>query len=118
MGSLVDKLGFKILILIFFCSSCSSIQFKSSEIIPVTFDTNETETKDISVKVEKSFYLWGLIPNKEVIEVDKVFEEKGARQISSLSIKEVEKKEKGIWMFVTLGLYYPQTFELSAKITQ
>lgn len=112
----MDKLGF--IILIFFSGSCSSIQFKSSEIIPVTFDTNETETKDISVNVEKSFYLWGLIPNEEVIEVDKVFEEKGARQISSLSIKEVEKKRKGIWMFVTLGLYYPQSFELSAKINQ
>ena len=112
----MDKLGF--IILIFFCNSCSSIQFKSSEIIPVTFDTNETETKDISINVEKSFYLWGLIPVNEVIEVDKVFEEKGIREVSSLSIKEVKQKRKGIWMFVTLGLYYPQVFELSAKVNQ
>ena len=107
-----------ILLFILVFASCSSIQFKSSEIIPVSFN-KDTDVKDkLDLDVEKSFYLWGLIPSQHTVEVDKVFEEKGAFSVSQFSIKEVQTKKKGLWMILTAGLYYPETYRISGIVSR
>ena len=98
--------------------SCSSIQFKSTEIIPVNFNGDVSETENVTVEVEKSFYLWGMIPSNHSVEVDKVFEEKGADSVSNFSIAEVKTSKKTLWMILSAGLYYPQTYLISGNITR
>lgn len=95
--------------------SCSSIKFKSSQQISTNFDVREFQTKKVSVEVEKTFYMWGLVPNEQVIEIDKLFSKKGYDSVSSVEIKETKTKLKTLWMFVTLGMYYPQTYTITAK---
>lgn len=101
-----------------FMLGCSSVKFSSSSIIPISFEENENHFLEVKLRVEKSFYLWGLMPEKSNVEVDKLFEEKGIESVSSLEVVEVETKTKVLWMLLTLGLYYPQTFEFKAKATQ
>lgn len=107
-----------LLLFIVSVTSCSSIQFKSSEIISVSFDRDSQVKDKIDVDVEKSFYLWGMIPNQHVVEVDKVFEEKGAFSVSQFSIEEVDTKKKSIWMILTAGLYYPETYRISGIVSR
>lgn len=106
----------KLFFISFLITSCSSINFTSSDIIPVSFKHDTSQTESISVDVEKSFYLWGLLPNKELIEVDKVFEEKGLDEISHVSIKEIKTFKKTLWALLSVGLYYPQTYQISGKV--
>lgn len=103
--------------LVFFIS-CSSVKFKSSDIIPISLEENENHKLDIKERVETSFYLWGLLPSQHIVEVDKEFEKKGHTVASNLEIVEVEKNKKFLWTVLSFGLYIPQTFELVAKSTQ
>ena len=95
--------------------SCSSIQFTSSHDIPVSFSHEESHVKDLSVKVSKSFYMWGLVPPEQTVYVDKLFLNEGAKSVASLKIKEIETTQKALWMIVTFGMYYPQSYLLSAE---
>lgn len=103
---------------VFLFTSCSTIQFNSSEIIPLNFNNDLATAEDVSVEVEKSFYLWGMIPSKASVEVDKIFEAKGADSVSKISIAEVKPFKKAFWMVLSAGLYYPQTYMLSGKMTR
>lgn len=94
---------------------CSSIQFSSSNSIPVNLNFKEDLSPEISIEVTKSFYLWGAYPSVQIVEVDKEFEEKGFRSVSDLRIKEIKKNNKFMWMLLTFGMYYPQTFSLLAS---
>lgn len=98
--------------------SCSSVKFKSSDIIPISFEENENHKLDIKEKIETPFYLWGLLPSQHIVEIDKEFEKRGYTEASDLEIIEVDKRKKFAWMILSFGLYYPQTFELVAKSTQ
>lgn len=103
------------LFILFFLISCSSIRFKSTQNISSTFDVREFQTKKVSVKISKQFYLWGLVPGEQVVEIDKLFKAKGYDSVSSIQIYESDEVKKSIWMFITLGMYYPQSFEILAK---
>jgi hypothetical protein len=104
-----------ILLSFVFLISCSSIKFKSSHQISTSFDEREFQTKKVSVEVEKTFYMWGLVPGEQVIEIDKLFSKKGFDSVSSIEIKETKTKSKTLWMFLTLGMYYPQHYSITAK---
>ena len=108
------KLSFFFLSL-FMLISCSSISFKSSNIISTSFDYKDDKQSEVSVEISKPFYMWGSVPSEQVVEVDKVFVSKGFKEISNLEIKEVYTAKKFMWMLATFGMYYPQTFMLSAK---
>lgn len=99
-------------------ASCSSIKFHSSDIIPVSLEENVNHKLAVKERIEESFYLWGMIPEQHTVAIDKIFEDKGYLAISDLEIIEVEQKRKFLWMIFSLGLYYPQTFDLVAKSTQ
>ena len=98
-------------------TACSSIQFKSTQETKVSFEFSENvEKNDISLIVTKPFYMWGLMPSAQVVEVDKVFMANGHQHVTDLEIKEVHQNSKALWMFFTLGMYYPQSYKLSARV--
>ncbi len=70
--------------LIFLITGCTSVQFKSSKIIPITFKEKDKHIKEVKVTVSKQFFLLGLIPNQH--EVDRVFQEKGYESVADVSI--------------------------------
>lgn len=97
-------------------ASCSSIEFKSTEIIPVNFNQDSSDTESVQLEVKKSFYLWGMIPSNHSVNVDEIFEEKGADSVSNFSIAEIKTQKKTLWMILSAGLYYPQTYLISGNI--
>ncbi len=108
----------KLFFIAFIITSCSSIHFKSSDTIPVSFKHINSESEDVSVNIEKSFYLWGLLPNEASIDVDKAFEARDLDEVSHLSIKEIKTVKKVLWAFLSVGLYYPQTYQISGRVNQ
>lgn len=96
-------------------TSCSSIQFISQNRVSTTFDFSDDKNSEVSIDVSKSFFMWGLYPEVQVVEVDNVFSEKGFNSVSDLNIKEINTTNKALWMFFTFGMYYPQSFKLTAK---
>ncbi len=95
--------------------SCSNLNFKSSQKISTTFDYKPERTQEVSIKVTKHFYMWGLYPNKHTIDVDKVFLEKGFDSVSDLKINEIKTVDKAVWSVITLGMYYPESYMLVGK---
>jgi len=96
--------------------SCSSLSFISSQQTSISFDDENQKTKEVSVEVSKPFYMWGLVPNEQVVEVDKVLSEKGFENVSNISIKEIKTNDKALWMFFTMGMYYPQSFRITGRM--
>jgi hypothetical protein len=101
--------------LVFFIS-CSSIHFSSHNQIPTSFDYKEDKDLHFSVEVSKPFYMWGMYPNKQTVYVDDLFISEGYKSISHLQIAEVNTNEKVMWMLLTFGMYYPQTYMLSGTL--
>mgnify|MGYP003691932763 CR=1 FL=1 len=65
-----------------------------------------------SIEVTKPFYFWGLYPNVQIVDVDREFEAKGFSRVSELKITEIKTTNKILWMALTFGMYYPQTYNL------
>ncbi|MAX66119.1 MAG: hypothetical protein QF441_10240 [Bacteriovoracaceae bacterium] len=95
---------------------CSSIHFQSSHAIPSSFNYENIKGKEVSLKVTEPFYMWGIVPKERIVEVDKVFVKKGFSSVSDIKIKEIDTVKKGLWMFFTFGMYYPQSFEISGYV--
>lgn len=98
--------------------SCSTVHFKSKNQGEVTFDYRLNRDKEVTLEVEKKFYMWGLYPKKHEVLLDQVFSEKGFDSVSDLRIEEVETLTKALWMVGSLGMYYPQTFRLIGRISE
>ncbi len=108
------KLSYSLSWFLFF--SCSSVTFLSANNISTSFDYEDSNTSDVRLRIEKDFYMWGLYPREEVVKVDEVFLAQGHNSVSDLVIKEVDTTNKAVWMLFTFGMYYPQSFELTAKV--
>ncbi len=96
--------------------SCSTIHFKSENIIDVSLDERDIHTKDIEVKVEKDFFLLGMFPKHEIF-VDKEFANVGVQSVSSLEITQSNHLKNTLWTIFTFGFYYPKTYIIKAKST-
>lgn len=95
--------------------SCSTTRIFSNSSIPVVFEKVADHTQDISIEVERDFYLWGLIPSTHEIGVDKEFSEKGIDSVANFSIKERFEKTNFVWAIATFGFYMPKSYVLTGK---
>lgn len=96
--------------------SCSSISFSSNQKSSLSFDLREGQSKEVSYEVRKPFFMWGLVPENQVVSIDDRFNEEGFNNVSDINIKEIETKTKVAWMLLTLGMYYPVTYTISGRV--
>ena len=94
---------------------CSTAKIQSTSSIPVSFESKTDHTRDISVEVQRDYYLWGLLPSTHEIAVDKEFEKTGAKSVSNVSDEKVTKKSNIVWGIVTFGFYMPSSYVLKGK---
>ncbi len=99
-----------------FLIGCSSINFRSTNDTEVSFNFSDEKRTEVAIVVTRPFYMWGLVPEEQVVNVDEVFVRSGHANITDLQIKEIKKYKKALWMFFTFGMYYPQSFELLARV--
>ncbi len=114
-GNLMKRIGIKNLsyiLVLFFSISCAEIRYKSSGIIPVELSQNQFHRNKSTIKVEKNFFLWGLYPFEQVIEIDKEFERRNLSAVSSVKIREKSLLSDTMLSLITLGLVIPRTVYL------
>ncbi|MBC74638.1 MAG: hypothetical protein CME64_01340 [Halobacteriovoraceae bacterium] len=105
----------KILFLMLISFGCSTAKIQSTSSIPVTFESKTDHTRDISVEVQRDYYLWGLLPSTHNIALDKEFERVGAKSVAEVSIEEVTRKTNIVWSVLTFGFYTPNSYVLRGK---
>jgi hypothetical protein len=94
------------------CSSCSTIVYRSKGRIPATFDKSPKHHREVILKGEKDFYLWGLIPNRHYVYIDEIAKESGLTELSRIEIYERNTFKNTILTAITFGLYTPTTYHV------
>lgn len=116
IGSLVTKTLLAFLILVGPLSGCSTVQFKSANQSKVTFDYDLNQEREVTLEVEKKFYLWGALPEKHEFVLDKIFKDRGFNNVSDLRIEEIGTTRKAAWMVASFGMYYPVKYRLIGRV--
>tara|TARA_Y100000768_G_scaffold388595_1_gene385440 strand:- start:4825 stop:5232 length:408 start_codon:yes stop_codon:yes gene_type:complete len=116
IGSLVTKTLLAFAILVGSFVSCSTVEFKSGNQSKVTFDYNLNQEREVILEVEKKFYLWGALPSKHELILDKIFKDRGFENVSDLRIEEVNTTRKAAWMVASFGMFYPVSYRLVGRI--
>lgn len=106
------------IVLLLSLASCSAVQIKSSlsNNSSISFEKqNKNHDKSIDVKVTKDFFLWGLVPRQHEIILEKELGNKGYSEVSEFNIIQKNSSIDFLWMVLTFGVYYPQTYHLKGK---
>ena len=108
--------GFGIIFTLLLLSSCSSIKiYSSNPNLELSTDERENYTKEIEYKVDKEFFLFGLIPTTHKLDISKNFKEAGVDSASELKVIRERKAKNMLWALFTFGLYTPESYVIKAK---
>lgn len=99
-------------------TSCSSVRFDSSFENPVTFNKLEKDKIKVSFEVDLDFYIWGLFPGVQAIDLSKEAGLRGYDGLSEITISEKNDTKNWTWPLFSLGLYYPRTFVIEGKASK
>ena len=100
-------------LLILLLGGCVSMSYESSQELPVTIDRNPSHNITMEVSGVKAFYLWGAIPERHTIWVDREFSQRWKlREVSGLEIVEGQTFLDSLVSIVSLGLVVPRTYYL------
>jgi len=101
------------LLFLVFLSSCTTIHFRSQNMIPVTFEGNPEHQKEVSIVGHRDFYFWGVEPEEHEVFIDEEVQKAGYDGISKLVIYEHKNPQDILISFLTLGLYLPRGFTIT-----
>jgi hypothetical protein len=102
-----------LLITLFVLASCSSTKFTSNGKIPVKFEADEDHQKEVVIKGDKKFYLWGLVPEQHTVYVDEVIDQAGFEEASGVFIQETREPLNTLIGILSFGLYIPKSYSIS-----
>ena len=98
-----------ILVCLLTCS-CVTMNYTSKGRIPVHLNLKPDHKRKVEISNTKTFYLWGAYPNEHTVELDKEFQQTGARAVSGLQILEKQTFVDSILSFISLGMVIPRTY--------
>ena len=116
LENLIGSLVTKTLLSFVFLVGCSTVQFKSTNQSKVTFDYDLNQEREVVLEVERKFYLWGTLPERHELILDKIFSERGFKNVSDLRIEEVATARKAAWMVASFGMFYPVKYRLIGRV--
>lgn len=91
-----------------FLSSCSQLNITSTPgTAPMYVGLQDEHGTPVEVVLEKSFYLWGLVPAKHEVKLDKEFQELGAVGVARLSYRQEQTWSQWFLGVLSFGLYWP-----------
>ena len=105
------------LILLAIISSCTTIHFRSQNMIPVTFEGNPKHQKEVSIVGHRDFYFWGVEPEEHEVFIDEEVQRAGYDGISKLVIYEHKNPQDILISFLTLGFYLPRGFTITGFVS-
>jgi hypothetical protein len=94
-------------------SSCTTIHFRSQNMVPVNFEGNPKHQKEVSIVGHRDFYFWGVEPEEHEVFIDEEVQKAGYDGISKLVIYEHKNPQDILISFLTLGLYLPRGFTIT-----
>jgi hypothetical protein len=94
------------------CTSCSTIVYRSKGRIPATFGKSPKHHREVILRGEKGFYLWGLIPSRHYVYIDEIAKESGLKELSRIEIYERKTLKDVILTVLSAGLYAPSTYQV------
>lgn len=100
-------------LILLFLISCTRLEFVQEGRDLYKVGANSGSEKIIEVSGEAPFYFWGLVPEKSVVDFDKVFFEKGVHGPSMVKITRENTFYTNFITFLTLGLYCPEAYKIS-----
>lgn len=98
-------------------SSCTTIHFRSKGSLPVSFEGNPKEKKEISIVGRQNFYFWGLEPEHHVVYIDEEVRKAGYEGISKLIIYENKEPSDTLISFITFGLFMPRAYTITGFVS-
>lgn len=93
---------------------CSSTLIKSNDKIDLSLNKNLSHKKNINIEIKKEFFLWGLLPQHELL-LDEELGNRGYEFVSSVQVEEKSTMKDALWTLFTFGVYYPKTYVLSGQ---
>lgn len=102
----------KIGILSVFLSSCTIMEYRSKNAIPIYLSPQKAHLTRVQLKGQKEFYLWGLYPQKHIINVDIELSDSGVTSAAKLRIKEFMLPISFLWSIISFGFYIPKNYEI------
>lgn len=94
--------------------SCSSLEFKTKS--GTGYQIQDKKSADdkfaIDFVLEKPFYFWGLMPRENQIILEDEAQKNGYLTFYPSEVIETNKTKKYLWSIMTLGFYYPRSFEI------
>ncbi len=101
------------LVLFFAVTGCTTIHFRSKNSVPVTFDGNPAQQKEVSIVGHRHFYFWGIDPDEAVVYIDEEVKKAGYDGLSKLIVYEQKNPQDILISFLTLGLYLPRGYTIT-----
>jgi hypothetical protein len=105
-------------VFLLFGSSCSTIHFRSNNTVPVTFEGNPKQKKEISIEGHQNFYFWGTDPEHHVVYVDEEVRKAGYNGMSKLIIYENKEPTDILISFLTLGFFTPRAYTITGFVDE
>jgi len=103
-----------ILTLILF-NSCSTISYRSAGEIPVHFTGGQGHTHQILIEGSTDFFVWGLVPGKRYVDLDKLIASQGYVAASRIRIHEYSSFLDVTLGLLSLGLYMPKSYHIQGR---
>lgn len=99
-----------LIILSSFFSSCSTIRFRSRGSIPLSFNSETGNSKEVEIKGSKEFYLGGFIPYHHDVFLDEEISKAGYTTLSKISLDDTNTLKNMLISVGTLGFYCPRQY--------
>ncbi|MGE3609729.1 MAG: hypothetical protein AB7I27_09115 [Bacteriovoracaceae bacterium] len=101
------------LIFLSLLASCTTIHFRSNNSVPVTFEGNPEQQKEVSIVGHRNFYFWGLDPEEHVVYIDEDVKNAGYEGISKLIVYEHKNPQDMLISILTFGIYLPRGYTIT-----
>lgn len=111
------RLFFSIIFLSLF-TSCLTIEYTSNGAIPTEVYSNDFRTQKASIEGSREFYVWGMVPKKHTVEIDREVLNEGFISIKHVTVEEYQTWGDFIASLCTFGLYIGKSYRISGLVTK
>jgi hypothetical protein len=94
-------------------TSCTTIHFRSNNVVPVTFLGNPEHQKEVVIEGKRDFFWWGADPDFAVVFVDEEVKRAGYKSLSKAIIYEQKSPADQLISFLTFGIYLPRAWTIT-----
>lgn len=105
------------LFILCFFMSCTTIHYRSKHSVPVSFEGNASQKKEVWIQGKKDFYFWGINPDHETVFIDEEVRRAGHDGISKLVIYEQKSPSETLISFLTFGIYMPKSYTITGFVS-